>query len=283
MYIKKGRAIVFTLSSNLTFSVACVMMDIKKTSPNLVDEIVIIHDGLISQSDQDLMKSILPTKFIIYDFPIKDVSIFNQGTLNHFTKMVFAKFECLKLLDEYKSVLLTDSDVIIQKNISELFDWCESGIKMMPSGAKVRGQLHEDINDYDMNVEGIAAGLFVFQDHLNDYLKMYEFCYTSLEKYAENLKLPEQAIFDFMIQEFNLHICPIDSKLYSPHPTAEEFSSNAKIIHAYGQPKFWNGLDNEAWTINYQIWLSMGGSEFKDLSLIKRGVNRIKLVLKRMI
>ena len=257
--MKKNRAIVFTLSSDLAFAVACVMMDLKRISPNIADEVVIIHDG-IREKDQSLLNSIYPCRFILYDFPIKDPSIFNQGTLNHFTKMVFAKFECLRLLDEYNSVMYLDNDIVIQKDISELFERCESGMKMMPSGMNVRVQLHEPIEGYDMNKDGICGSTFVFQDHLKGYMNMYNFCYESLARYAKSLFLGEQAIFDFMIQKFDLTFSPIDVKIYSPHPNDKELIDNAKIIHAYGQQKFWNGLSNEQWNRNYALWLKMGGS-----------------------
>ena len=279
--MKKSRAVVFTLSKDLAFSVACVMMDIKKLSPNLADEIVIIHDG-ISKNDQKLLASLLPTRFIVYDFPIKDTSTFHQGTLNYFTKMVFAKFECLKLLDDYKNVLLTDSDVVFQKDISELFEYCDSGFKIMLGGNNIGGQFHEPIDEYDMKKTGIATGIFMLQDHLRDYQKMYKFCYESLVRYANKLYLPEQAIFDIMLQEFNIQICPIDAKIYSPHPTDNENAKNAKIIHAYGQPKFWNGLENEQWNHNYKKWIDMGGSKYKKKSLYSRLYQKIKILIKKI-
>jgi hypothetical protein len=108
---------------------------------------------------------------------------------------------------------------------------------------------------------------------------MYNFCYSKLEQYVEFLYLGEQAIFDFMIQEFNLLPEPIDPKTYTPHPTDQLHAQSAKIIHSYGQPKFWNGLKNKQWDQNYQIWLSWGGSEnmlAKPLSLPTRMVRKIK-------
>lgn len=277
--MKKKRAIVFTLSADLAFAVACVLLDIKRLSPLLADDFVIIHDG-ISKKDQEILNSILPTRFVLYDFPIKDMSNINQDILSYFTKMVFAKFECLKLLDEYNSVLLLDYDIVIQQDISELFEPCESGIKMMPGGIKVRGQLRQETNDYDMDAEGIAAGIFVMQDHLKDYLKMYDFCYASLARYGKILYMPEQAIFDFMIQEFKLKICPIEVKVYAPHPNDKEHAERAKIIHSFGQPKFWNGLNNEHWNKNYQTWLQMGGSKYKAVTF-KKVVQKLKSVVKR--
>jgi lipopolysaccharide biosynthesis glycosyltransferase len=278
---KKNRAVVFAVSKDLAFSVACVMMDIKKLSPNLADEIVVIHNG-IQEKDQKLLTSILPTRFIHYSLPI-DKSLISDDILNYFTEMVFAKFECLRLLDEYENVMLMDYDMVIQEDISELFEHCDSGTKMMPSEVTpVRKQLHVDIEDYDMDVIGNCACIFVFQDHLKNYKKAYDFCYESLIKYHDKIYLPEQAIFDFMIQEFNLQICPIDGKIYSPHPTDSENAKNAKIIHAYGQPKFWNGLENEQWNKNYKIWIEMGGSKYKKKSPITRVKNKIVNILSRI-
>lgn len=277
--MKKNRAIVFTLSADLAFAVACVLMDVKKNSPMLADDVIIIHDG-ITERDQAILNSILPIRFMLYDFPVKDTSVINPNILRYFTKMVFAKFECLKLLDEYKNIMLLDYDIVIQQDISELFDRCESGIKMMPGGVKVKDQLYEATDDYNMDAEGIAACTFVMQDHLPDYIKMYDFCYASLSRYGMILFMPEQAIFDFMIQQFSLKIYPIDVNVYSPHPNDEDHAHNAKIIHSYGQPKFWNGLNNEHWNSNYRAWLYMGGSKYRAATLKEIG-RKVKYFIKR--
>ena len=273
----KKNAVVFTISSDLIFAVANLMMDIKKLSPEIADEVVIIHNG-ISKKDLLLLNSILPTREIKYNIPVDDLSKFNQGTLQYFTIMAYAKYECLRLLAEYKNVIYLDPDMVILKDLSSLLEKCESGIKMMPSGQNVRAQLHEDVKEYDMSEEGVCGCIFVFQDHA-DYMKLYNFCILNLNKYANKLKLAEQAIFDFMLQEFNLEIGPIDNKIYSPHPTDKELAKNAKILHAYGQPKFWNGLENEQWNRNYKAWLEMGGSKYKKRNIIEKTFLRIKTKL----
>jgi lipopolysaccharide biosynthesis glycosyltransferase len=281
---KKDRAVVFTVSNNLTFSIACVMMDIKRLSPSLADEYVVFHDG-IKKADMKLLNSILPTRFIEYNLPFEDVSFIPPKILNYFTKMVFSKFECLKLLNEYKNILFLDYDIVIQNDISELFEFTESGIRMMPGNIKVREQLLYENNQYNMDCEGICACIFVFQDHIGDFNNMYEFCYRSLKKFASSLYLPEQAIFDFMIQKFNLNINPISSKMYSPHPTDKDLSKDVKILHAYGQPKFWNGLQNHQWESNYRFWLKIGGSGYYESTLFLRLLNKFhkyfKFILKK--
>jgi lipopolysaccharide biosynthesis glycosyltransferase len=247
----------------------------------MVDEVVIIHDG-INERDQKLLASILPTRFILYDFPLNSARVLNASAVRQFSKMVFTKFECLKLLNDYKNVLWSDYDVVIQADISELFSFSESGIKLMPSGLPVRVQVHEAMPEYDMAAEAIGAGLFVLQDHLKDYLKMYEFCYQELEKHSEILAMPEQAIFDFMVQRFSLKPAAIDRFVYSPHPTDKPLANMAKIIHAYGQPKFWNGLHNEQWERNYQAWLDMGGTKYRKKTVFEKTLSRFKAGVLRL-
>lgn len=258
---KKDNAVVFGLTSNYVFAVACVMMDLKKFNSDWVDEIVILHDG-ISQKQQKLLNTILPCRFIEYVFPIKNVSNFNKNTLNYFSKMVFSKYECLRLLDDYHNVVWLDYDIVITQNISELVDYCKSGIKMLLSDHKVLGQLHSPVQDYDMDLNGISAGTFVFQDHLKLYKEMYDFCYEKTEKYAEYLGYPEQAIFDFMIQDFKLNIDIIDKNIYCVHPREKEKLSTAKIIHSGGPAKFWSEIYNEQWNLNYKEWIKMGGAKY---------------------
>lgn len=278
---KKNRAVVFGLTSNHIFAVACVMMDIKRLSPDLADEVVVIHDG-VSERDQKILSGILPTRFILYEFPINDPKVLQSKSIQHFSKMVFTKFECLKLLDDYKNVMWLDYDIIVQADISDLFSPCESGIKMMPGGLQVRGQLLAEVAEYDMNVEGICGSTFVFQDNLAKYKDMYEFCYRKLSRYADILYLGEQGIFDFMIQEFGLKPVPIDRRIYSPHPSDTKYASSAKIIHAFGQPKFWNGLSSEHWDKNYATWLRLGGSKYMPPSKFSKIKRRAKGLLHRI-
>ena len=277
---KKNNAIVFGLTADHIFAVACVMMDLKKISPGLISEVVIFHDG-VSEKDQKILDSILPTRFIKYEFPLKSRKVLYAKSVQQFTKMVFTKFECLRLLSEYKNVMWLDYDMVIKDDLSELFSSCDSGIKMMPGGLPVRGQLHDAIDEYDMDAEGICACIFVFHDNLENYEEMYNSCYAKLEIYAELLYMPEQAIFDFMIQEFKLKPVPIEGQVYSPHPTDPVNAASAKIIHAYGQPKFWNGLHNDNWDAKYNTWLKMGGSRYRPPTLLDNILKRVKSLRRR--
>lgn len=273
---KKDNAVVFGLTSNYVFAVACVMMDLKKFNFDWVNEVVILHDG-ISQKQQRLLNKILPCRFIKYIFPIKNESSFDSHTLNYFSKMVFSKYECLRLLNDYHNVIWLDYDIVITQNISELVRYCETGIKMMYLGNKVGDQLWCPVDTYNMNLEGISTGTFILQDHIGDYDEMYNFCYKKTEEYSSVLKYPEQAIFDFMLQEFKINIDIIDKNVYCVHPKDLGMYNNAKIIHSYGQEKFWNEVENKQWKDNYKSWLKIGGIRYNFLNYI------IKKLLKNLL
>jgi lipopolysaccharide biosynthesis glycosyltransferase len=275
---KKRNAVVFGLTANHIFAVACVMMDLKKFAPGLIDEVVIIHDG-ISVKDQMLLKSISPCRFILYDFPLKSKKVLHAPSVLHFTKMIFTKFECLRLLDSYHNVAWMDYDIVIQSDISELFVPSDSGFKIAQGGVSVREQLTEPVAEYDMNAEGMGAHVFVVQDNLKNYSEMYRFCYVKLEEYAPVLFLPEQAIFDFMIQEFEVKPDLFDAKVYGPHPTDTANAAQAKIIHCWGQPKFWNGTQNIQWNANYTSWLKLGGSKYKPPTMVDKLWRKLKKIM----
>ena len=272
---KKRNAVVFGLTSDHIFAVACVMMDLKRIVPGLIDEVVIIHDG-INPKDQVILESILPCRFILYDFPLKSKKVLNAPSVRHFTKMIFTKFECLRLLDSYNNVAWMDYDIVIQSDMSELFFPSDSGFKIALGGVSVREQLIEPVADYDMNAQGMGAHVFVVQDNLKNYMDMYRFCYAKLDQYAQVLFLPEQAIFDFMIQEFKLNADFFDAKVYGPHPTETVNAKQAKIIHCWGQPKFWNGTHNIQWDTNYSAWLQMGGSKYKAPTMFDKLWRKMK-------
>ena len=98
--MKKKTAVVTGGTSNDVPAMACLVMNIKDTNPGLADEIVIYHDG-ISEKDQRLINRIFPTRFILYESPFKDVMNFGDVVTKYFSPMVFCKYECFKLLDDY--------------------------------------------------------------------------------------------------------------------------------------------------------------------------------------
>ena len=271
--MKKKTAIVTGGTANDVSAMACLVMNIKDTNPNLADEIIILHDG-ISEKDQRLINRIYPTRFIFYESPFKDVTDFDDVVTKYFSPMVFCKYECFKLLADYECVIWTDYDVVIVDDISELKVKTVNGIRMdISRGSLVsesfKGDAKLALENYNLTREGISMGVFCLFNNLFNVQGIYDFCIKYTKKFAPHLFLPEQAIINLMLQHFNIDVSlntPLGKK-YTVHPVYDKNIRDVKIYHSYGQPKFWNGLCNKTWELNYKKWIKMGGTPYEYRTL----------------
>lgn len=266
--MKKKLAIVLCGTSNMIFAIAAAIINFKNIYRGSSYEFIIFNDGKITEKDRQLINGIHKTIFIEYDFPLKNKLKDKTISVKHFTYMVFAKFECLKLLDKYKTVIYTDYDIFIASDISELEIKSISGVKALINEGSCYNNFINKIERYNMYADSILGGLIVFQDHLKDYNKLYDFCYKITAEYFDNLYFPEQAGFSLMVQEFNITYEKLDLNTYCLLPNKYTHFKDAKILHSYGFHKFWNGIKDDSfnlWNENYQKWLSIGGSKYKKL------------------
>lgn len=104
--MKKKLAIVLCGTSNMTFAIASAVINFQKTYKGSDYEFIVFTDGKFKEKDKELINNIHKTIFIDYDFPLKDKLNNKTAGTKHFTYMVFAKFECLKLLNEYETVYI---------------------------------------------------------------------------------------------------------------------------------------------------------------------------------
>ena len=81
--------------------------------------------------------------------------------------MVFCKYECFKLLDDYECVIWTDYDVLICKDLSELKKIGKSAIQMITTNSiTVRDAFAKEYSiekilpGYDFSQPGVCMSLF---------------------------------------------------------------------------------------------------------------------------
>jgi len=269
-------------------AIAALILNIKQINNKLIDDIIVFHDG-ISESDQIIMNKILPVNFKYYKYP-GNTDNFTDGLKDYFSTMIFCKYECFNLLNEYKTVIWTDYDVVINNDINELLISVQSGFRMMLDiqHKDIRTMFTKEIDNVIINnnldVPALCTPLFVFFDNIINYNEYYNYCLKQTDKYAPYLYLPEQCIFNLLIQDYNIQYENIDYQTYCANPLHVKITESTKIIHAYGQPKFWNGLHNSIWENNYKTWIKMGGSKYyhKKLSYKLKIFlfNNIRMLLK---
>lgn len=237
-------------------AMAVLAINIQKKSPKLADELVIFHDG-ISLKDQKAIACIMKTKFIRYKCPINWFRLMSNKTIRYFSPMVFCKYECFKLLEEYDTVIWTDYDILIREDISELQNIDKNMAFVVNEDTPLIKMFYPSIanknmSSYELAAKSITMPLFVLKKELGDYMALYQWCYKKTRELLPYLYLPEQCIVTLLMQEFNLSYTSLSIPVYCLHP--KEAIQETKILHAYGQPKFWNGLHNDMWQQYYKEW-----------------------------
>ena len=138
---KKELAIVLGATGNMAFALGNALIGLKKHNPNLIADIIVFEQN-ISKKDKNILNSIVPIKFINYEFPVKGV--LKKDTLKKFSELTFSRLECFKLLDEYKNVLWLDIDILIQQDIQQLLNEKSTGISLA-SGDKKASDFSIDV------------------------------------------------------------------------------------------------------------------------------------------
>lgn len=274
------RAIVTGGTKNDTAPIAVFAINIKATNEKLFDELIVFHDG-IKEKDQKLIKQIFPTRFIEYKYPGKSK---NDEVVSYFSSMVFCKYECFKLLNEYDIVVWSDYDVVIQGDLSCFCELKDDSFRILTCETSVKDMFyknieHDEINKYDLDLRAVGTPLFALSNHLHENMKIYDWCYRKTIEWDSDLYLPEQCIFSLAVQEFDITVERFPFDIYACYPT--KVKGDEIIIHAAGQPKFWNGLNNETWNAMYSEWISMGGSRYRDS--IKRIKRKMIFIITRLL
>lgn len=262
-----GNTVIFTGGQKKDVApMAVLAMNIRDTLPTLADRLIIFHDG-INKKDQILINSIFPTEFRRFKFGISPVAYRKNTSLRYFSPMVFCKYECFRLLNEFDKVIWTDYDVIINSDLSELDDNSRGGLQLIrslkPLKDKFKGDLPSEITDkYDMEAyTAVNTPLLVLTKEIGPYNEYYERCISYTRQYAAYLNMPEEAVFSMLIQDYIIPVYELDIDEYALAYKGDEV--HASIDHAVGQPKYWNGLHHDRWEAYYREWLKMGGSAYR--------------------
>ena len=270
--MKKKIALLLCSTGNEAFAVGNVIIGAKKyLFQNLSAQdydIIFLTDKLESE-DENALKNIFPRIIIeMYKSPFSK-NMLNLRELNHFSSFTYARFEAFNLLERYEKVFYVDTDIVIQKDISEIIN-IETPLSTlyfenkMPVSGNFTKENIDLVKGYDLNKVSIIDAVFLINDKLSDYQIMTKWCYEKAEEYKTN----DQSILNLLIQEFNIETHDL-TESYGAYPTSN-ISKDAHIIHAIGPAKFWRGTYNKEWEENNKIWIEAGGNTTYEENAKKR-------------
>ena len=270
--MKKKIALLLCSTGNEAFAVGNVIIGAKKyLFQNLKPEdydIIFLTDKLESE-DENAIKNIFPRIIIkIYKSPFSK-EMLNLRELNHFSSFTYARFEAFNLLEEYEKVFYVDTDIVIQKDISEIINLnYQLSTIYFPNKMSIAVNFTKEnidlVKGYDLNKVSIIDAVFLINDTINNYQIMSKWCYDKAEEYKTN----DQSILNLLIQEFNIETHDL-TESYGTYPTSS-IAKDSHIIHAIGPEKFWRGTYNKEWEENNKIWIEAGGNTTYEENAKKR-------------
>jgi len=264
---KKDCALVFGITGDYTFALGNVLLGLKKHCKTFWNDIIIFHTD-VTVEHQEKLNSILKCKFINFGKNEWCKKVLDAMPANRYSIATFFRYECFNLLTEYKKVLWSDVDILVQSDFSDILAYGDiSGYACTRSHefTPIEANFSQIIEGYDMFIPIYNAGFLLITDILLKYGDLAKWCYEKTIELADILRMPDQGILNLMLQDFNIKAEEID--IYKFHcftdwPQALD-PSVASIVHAYSPRKFWNNADI---SLKFPEW-SVNNSMLKDILL----------------
>jgi hypothetical protein len=225
--------------------------------------------------------------------------------IRYFSKGILAKFEVFRLLEFYDRVLWFDNDQICIRELLEVVDKnSEKDFFIVGSGDDFGGWSNFTRNPVELNkwlmhnpnvtfdAPGICGNFYCVSKKSDAYFKGLDL----FKQMQSELYGGEQGIIYILMQICFSQNVLLDNKMFSPHPNEWPFDKLLNVhennrpyfIHAYSQPKFWNGLEYVPWNFFYGEWLKNGGgsfmhlnqSSFPNISKFKAAVSKFRNIIK---
>lgn len=260
--VSKKLAASFSITADYAFAAFSVIQDCLRALPSVKDAVVFL-EGELPPADLAALSRDMQIHIKPYDLPDIIFESYTQPSKGRFPKILFSRFENIALLSDYDQVIAFDVDQVLTKSLSDLLE-IEAPIVCVRGGDTMKPNFHAIPIGYDASQPAANANIMIFNREplklVADLHELTDWCYSALLRHGSQLYLPEQAVFNLASQRFSfpLHYLSGD---YSLHPNADpKLVAEAPVLHAYAQPKFWNGLENSQFNENYQRWLSYGGS-----------------------
>lgn len=288
-----ANAIVFSFDNNYAkyFSAALQSL-IENSNPDTIYDIVVYEDGVSSDNKEKLISQI-PDNFRLRFFDIKKYMLekFADIKLNvkqHWSLATYYRLFIPFIMSNYKRVLYLDTDMIINRNIDDLFDidfegkkllvsqdgiayqkadFCAKQIKQIESYLKLDANSYFNAGMVVYNINNIA-----FQDYHDRLLDALS--YKQLEFQDQDIlniifynDVKYLPFYNLQISGMNFVSDFLQTKVKPEYKTLFLAAiKNPKIIHYITHVKPWHVPEN---TLAYRFWYYAGKTPFYEEIIYK--------------
>lgn len=248
-------AIVIGFTRAWTAPAAVVLQALNEVETQPFDAILMVQD--VPQDQRDLLNTIRPCQFIDYDVELKDPERFARVS-----SMAFSRYECWAMLEQYERVLWIDADTLPVGEILSCFDHIQdTGLGLIPhTGTPISVSFANPVPGFDMQRECFNSGYIALTRAVGDYRAMRDWLYDATTQWSDDVN-SDQAVVNLMFQALDTPPTVLPGK-YNCSP--ERPVDDVRVLHPWGNHKFWDGLSDPRWDDYHQRWIDLGGEPAPD-------------------
>jgi lipopolysaccharide biosynthesis glycosyltransferase len=255
---KKRLAVCLSVTSDLAFAAAVVIKNFVDLHGADDTSFFLYSDGNCTDVKTALTKAGIEVEVVKYKPPVNWFELWSSRAVAYFSPLVLAKFEVFSHLEDHKSCLWLDYDIVIQSPLSEILETDSIDIAFMTNSNSMTEQFIQPPESIPDDAPGMSAGLILVNESFPNCQVATSRLYSLYRLHSRNLYMPEQAIFDLFLLGKEFQFLALPKSKYCVPPNSFE-SDTAVIIHSSGPNKFWNSINNEDWESR--------GSELRGLGL----------------
>lgn len=262
-YKQHHNAVFVACDEKYAFCLYVSLATLIKNSPVLAKSADILVAGYkLTENSKRILHTLPQVKVVDYVYP---APLPDTPAIRNFTAASFARYDCFALLKYYDKILYLDSDVLVQKELADVFEVLPDGLGLIqdPTFGTVGGQFYKPVLGFDMKRMGFNSGFIVLNSQSTWREKAEEitlWCYQKTTELAENLFLPDQGIINLALEKFNISAVALSDLYNCPASESLRKLRSAYIIHSTGNRKFWCYYFRDFY-LYYSQWISLGGQK----------------------
>jgi lipopolysaccharide biosynthesis glycosyltransferase len=269
-------AIVMGFTSAWAGPAAVVLQALSEVEPEPFDAVLLVRD--LPQSQRELFQAIRPSTIIDYEPKLEDADRFSRVS-----SMAFSRYACWAMLERYERVLWIDSDTLPVGEVMSCFEYVrETGLGLVPhTGTPMRVSFAKDVPGYDMQRECFNSGYIALTRDNNAYREQLAWLHEATRRWSDYVN-SDQAVINLMFQAMDAPPTRLPDK-YNCSPTSPV--DDVRVLHPWGNQKYWDGLSDPRWDAYHRRWIAMGGNAAplprptapaNDQGRLRRGLSAIR-------
>lgn len=252
---KRKLAVCVGVTSDLAFAACTTFKNFADLHGTENVDFFLFSDRPAKKGKRALQRLGIEISVVEYKPPLRWSELWKSRAIGYFSPLVLSKFEIFSLLKSHERAIWLDYDILIQQPLDQLTrdDFDIAYFEAFPS---MSSQFIVPPLTVDGEKAGMSAGLIAVTESFSGFSEATSALYSLYRVHAENLYMPEQAIFDLYLSSRSPSLLRLNEE-YCTHPNSTSAPS-ARVLHTSGTEKFWTTIYDVRWEKIYRELIDQG-------------------------